>query len=180
METLPVEYPPANQCPGKKEKRVRVEFFSREIVFRMSSTQSVSWNRGDFACRIPSTKSMSWKKGKRVRVFVLQQSVSWNRGVKAIFLQVETLPVEDPPQNQCPGKKEKRVRVIVLQQRHRLEYVVHPVSVLDSGDIACRITPPNQCPETRKSEEELSSSAETCLAYVIHPVSVLEQGRHCL
>jgi hypothetical protein len=39
---LPVEYPPPNHCSGKKDKGERVEFFSRDIVFRMSSTQSVS------------------------------------------------------------------------------------------------------------------------------------------
>jgi hypothetical protein len=52
---------------------------------------------------------------------------------------VETLPVEYPPPNQCPGRKEKKVRV-VLQQRHRLQYVVHPVSVLEKR-IQCFLDP---------------------------------------
>ncbi len=83
----------------------------------------------------------------------------------------ETVPVEYPPPNQCPGKKEKRVRDVVLQQRPRLLYVVHPVSVLEqgiksysssSGDIACQI------PSTK-------SEWRHCLSNTLHQINVLEK-----
>jgi hypothetical protein len=96
--------------------------------------------------------------------------------VRAILLQVETLPVKYSPPNRCPGKKDKGVRVVVLQQRHSLPYVVHPVSVLEQGR-HCLSNTLHQINVLEKRQARVEVfSRDIVFRMLSKHVSILEQG----
>ncbi len=146
-----VEYPLPNKRQGS---RVRVEFFSRDIVLHLSSTLLVSWNKGHGSnscstsvdtvhrpvyvvhpCQCPGTgeSELFFFEWRHCLSNTLHQINVLERRKSECCSSAETLSSVCRPPSQCPGTKDKRVRVVVLQQRHRLPYVVHPVSVLEQG-----------------------------------------------